>query len=122
MIPGKMNSREMKRMMAQMGIKSTEMSDVKTVVFKGADKDYLISDAQVTMIEAQGQKTFQVLGTFKEVPKGSQDKPAAPASPYNEEDISLVMEQAGVTKEKAIEALKAADGEPAQAILNLTSK
>lgn len=121
MIPGKMNSREMKRMMAQMGIKSTEMSDVKTVIFKGADKDYMISDAQVTMIEAQGQKTFQVMGSFKEVPKGSQDK-QAPVSPYNEDDINLVMEQAGVSKEKAIAALKDADGEPAQAILNLTSQ
>jgi nascent polypeptide-associated complex subunit alpha len=121
MIPGKMNSREMKRMMAQMGIKSTEMSDVKTVIFKGADRDYMVSDAQVMMIEAQGQKTFQVMGTFKEVPKGSQEK-EEPVSPYNEEDITLVMEGAGVSKEKAIEALKAADGEPAQAILNLTSK
>lgn len=121
MIPGKMNSREMKRMMAQMGIKSTEMSDVKTVIFKGADKDYMVSNAQVMMIEAQGQKTFQVMGAFKEIPKGSQDK-QEPALPFDIEDINLVMEQTGVTKEKAIEALKAADGEPAQAIINLTSK
>ena len=58
-----MNSREMRRMMAQMGIKSTEMPDVKTVILKGAAKDYMISEAQVTMIEAQGQKTFQILGS-----------------------------------------------------------
>ncbi len=108
-----MNPREIRRMMAQMGIKSTEMSDVKQVIFKGKDKDYIIDNASVTMIEAQGQKTFQVLGNLREVKKESE--------PYNEDDIKLVMEQAGVTREKAIEALKAANGEPAQAILNLTS-
>ncbi|AAT43119.1 nascent polypeptide-associated complex protein [Picrophilus oshimae] len=108
-----MNPREIRRMMAQMGIKSTEMSDVKQVIFKGKDKDYIIDNASVTMIEAQGQKTFQVLGNLREVKKEVEQ--------YSEDDIKLVMEQAKVTREKAIEALKAANGEPAQAILNLTS-
>ncbi|GGM71055.1 nascent polypeptide-associated complex protein [Thermogymnomonas acidicola] len=116
-----MNSREIKRMMAQMGIKSTEMTDVKEVIFRGKEKDYVISDAQVIMIEAQGQKTFQVSGTIKEVKKDTAaSKATEQAAPFSEDDIKLVMEQAHVTREKAIEALKAADGEPAQAIVNLT--
>ena len=122
MIPGRMNSREVKRMMAQMGIKSTEMSDVKTVIMKGATKDYMITDAQVTMIEAQGQKTFQVMGTFREVPKSAEEAKAAAAPAYSEEDVKLVMEQASVSREKALEALKNADGEPAKAILDLLPK
>lgn len=124
MIPGRMNNREMKRMMSQMGIKSTEMTDVKRVVFEGESKDYVITDAQVTMIEAQGQKTFQVMGTFKEVPKSSRPASAtsAPAPKYSDDDISLVMEGAHVTKEKAIEALDKAKGEPAQAIIDLTGQ
>ncbi|WP_075057414.1 nascent polypeptide-associated complex protein [Thermogymnomonas acidicola] len=110
-------------MMAQMGIKSTEMTDVKEVIFRGGkEKDYVISDAQVIMIEAQGgQKTFQVSGTIKEVKKDTAaSKATEQAAPFSEDDIKLVMEQAHVTREKAIEALKAADGEPAQAIVNLT--
>lgn len=118
MIPGKMNSREMKRMMAQMGIKTTEMSDVRTVILKGSTKDYLISDAQVTMIEAKGQKTFQILGEFKEVPKSAEEKEETVQ--YSEDDVKLVMEGANTTRDKAIEALKRAEGEPAQAILDLT--
>ncbi len=109
-----MNPREIKRMMSQMGIKSTEMPDVKEVILKGKDKDYLIENATVTMIEAQGQKTFQITGTIKEKAKEKQL--------YDEEDVKLVMEQANVSKEKAIEALKNAGGEPAQAIINLGSK
>lgn len=118
MIPGRMNSREVKRMMAQMGIKSTEFPDVKEVIMKGSTKDYVISDAQVTMIEAKGQKTFQIIGEFKEVPKSQAEKEKA--IEYNEDDIKLVMEGANATREKAIEALKNAQGEPAQAILDLT--
>lgn len=117
MIPGRMNSREVKRMMAQMGIKSTEMADVKTVILKGDTKDYMITEAQVTIVEAQGQKTFQILGNFKEVPKSKEEQ--AETLTFSEEDIKLVMEQASVPREKAVEALKKADGEPAKAILDL---
>lgn len=123
MIPGKSN-REMKRMMAQMGIKSTEMEDVKTVIFQGDTKDYMVSDAQVTMIEAQGQKTFQVLGNFREIPKGSASsgEKKAPAPEFSDDDITLVMNGANVTKERAVEALRKANGEPAQAIIDLTGQ
>ena len=114
MIPGR-NSREVKRMMAQMGIKSTDMTDVKTVIMKGTTKDYIISDAQVTMIEAQGTKTFQIMGTMKETQKAPTEAP----SPFSDEDIKLVMEQASVSREKAISALKKSSGEPAKAIMEL---
>ena len=120
MIPGRMNSREMKRMMAQMGIKSTDFPDVRTVIMKGAAKDYMITEAQVTMIEAQGQKTFQIMGNFKEVPKSKEEQ--AEVLNFNEEDIKLVMEQASVSREKAVQALKNSDGEPAKAILDLLPK
>jgi nascent polypeptide-associated complex subunit alpha len=122
MIPGKFNSREVKRMMAQMGIKSNEMTDVKKVVLYGDTKNYVIENAAVTMIEAQGQKSFQIVGNMKEVPKDVKEVKQEEVSPYNTEDIKLVMDQTGVGKDKAIEALKGADGEPAQAILNLLNK
>jgi nascent polypeptide-associated complex subunit alpha len=112
-----MNPRDVRRMMNQMGIKSTEMPDVKEVIMKGKDKDYVIENASVTMIEAQGQKTFQILGTMKEKPKSANKSANVPE--FNEEDIKLIMDQCNVSREKAIEALKKADGEPAQAIIDL---
>ena len=38
-----------------------------------------------------------------------------------EEDIKLVMSQTGASREKVIEALKATDGQPAEAIIKLIS-
>ena len=103
MMPGRMNSREVKRMMAQMGIKSVDMTDVKKVIMEGTAKDYVIESPQVTMIEAQGEKYFQISGTTKEVQKQAG---AVPQVQYNEEDVKLVMDQAKVDRNKALEALK----------------
>ncbi len=118
MMPGKFNSREMRRMMAQMGIKATELTDVKRVIMEGDLKDYIIEMPQVTRIDAQGEMSLQITGKLKEVPKKS-STPKEPSFP--EEDVALVMEQAGVTREKALDALKKSGGEPATAIIDLTS-
>ncbi|EQD30159.1 nascent polypeptide-associated complex protein [mine drainage metagenome] len=118
MMPGKMNSREVKRMMAQMGIKSVDMTDVKKVVMEAAAKDYVIENPQVMMIEARGEKYLQISGSMKEIPKQAG---AAPNVQYNEDDIKLIMDQAKVDRSSAIDALKKADGEVAQAIINLTT-
>ena len=119
MMPGRMNSREVKRMMAQMGIKSVDITDVKKVVMEGAAKDYVIENPQVMMIESQGEKYFQISGAMKEVAKQAASSPQVQ---YNDDDIKLVMEQAKVDRSKAIEALKKADGEVAQAIIDLASR
>ena len=120
MIPGKMNSREVKRMMQQMGIKQVEYPDVKRVVMEAGEKNYIIENPQVVAIEAQGQKSFQITGTLKEV-IGKKKEVAKEGTEFPEDDIKLVMEQASVSREKAIEALKKAEGQPADAIMNLMS-
>ncbi len=122
MIPGKMNSREVRRMMAQMGIKTTDLTDVKKIIMEGTAKDYVITEASVTIVEAKGEKYFQIFGNMKEVPKGSAQPAAVQAPAVNEDDVRLVMEQAGCSREKAVDALNRANGEPAQAIIDLTSK
>jgi nascent polypeptide-associated complex subunit alpha len=45
--------------------------------------------------------------------------PTGPVIP--EEDVQLVMSQTGTTREKAMAALKACDGQPAEAIIKLIS-
>ncbi len=109
-----------------MGIETEELKDVAEVIIRTKDKQYVIKDAEVTIMKVQGQKTFQIVGEDKvmpldHVPKTSEAKtePAKPSIP--EEDVQLVMAQTGATREKAIEALKACDGQPAEAIIKLIS-
>jgi nascent polypeptide-associated complex subunit alpha len=74
-------------------------------------------------MDAQGTRTFQVTGDATEHGKGEAGAIEA-GEPADEgpaqEDIDLVMEQASVDEETAIEALEDAGGEPAQAIMDLS--
>ncbi len=123
MMPGHMNPRQVKQAMRKLGIKTEELQDVTEVVIRTKTKQYVVKDAAVTIMEMQGQKTFQIVGDAEITAlEAAPSKPvaAAPATPsIPDDDIKLVMDQTGATREKAIEALKATDGQPAEAILKI---
>ncbi len=123
MMPGHMNPRQVKQAMRKLGIKTEELQDVTEVVIRTKTKQYIVKDAAVTIMEMQGQKTFQIVGDAEITAlEAAPSKPAAaaPAAPsIPDDDIKLVMDQTGATREKAIEALKATDGQPAEAILKI---
>jgi len=106
----------MKAMMKRMGIDSEEVEDVEEVVIKTKSKDMVIRDAAVTIMTVQGQKTFQIVGEPE-----IREKVAEVSSEILEEDISLVVEQTGVSKEEARKVLKECNGQPAEAILKIIS-
>ncbi len=110
MFRGHIDPRKMKRMMKQMGIKTEELEGVREVVIKLPDKELVIPDAQVTLTEMGGQRTYQVVGEAQE---------RKPESEISKEDVGLVMEQAGVERADAERALEEAGGDLAQAILKL---
>ncbi len=122
MIPGgRMNPRQLKQMMKRMGIESEELENVEEVVIRTAAKEYVFTKAQVTMMTVQGQKTVQIVGEpFIRDRAGA--KTVAPKLEISEEDVTLVAEKAGVSEEEARQALEAADGEPAEAIIRLMSR
>jgi len=122
MMPGMrgVNPRQMKQAMKRMGISTEELSGVEEVLIRTRDKEYVIKGAQVTIMDVQGQKTYQVVGEAEVREKASSS--AAPAeAPVPEEDVELVMSQTGATREKALEALKANGGQPAEAIISIMS-
>jgi nascent polypeptide-associated complex subunit alpha len=112
-LPTNLGDRKTRRMMDRMGINMKEMPDVEEVIIKTASKELHIRAAQVSEINAQGNRIFQVMGDVEEVEKAKKS--------FSDEDILLVQQQANVTKEKAIIALEESDGEVAKAILRLMS-
>jgi nascent polypeptide-associated complex subunit alpha len=112
MIPGGrgMNPKHMKAMMKKHGINIEDFDDVQEVIIKTSSKTLVFKDAQVTCMEVQGQKTYQVVGTPEEVTSDSG---------IPKEDIELVAAQAGVSEEEAKKALEECGGEPAEAIIKL---
>lgn len=109
----KINDRNARRMMERMGIDQKLVADVEEVIIRTSKKDLVIHGANVTEVNFQGNRIFQVAGEVEEVVKE--------AKKFSDEDIVLVQQQANVPREKAIAALEQSDGEVAKAILLLTS-
>ena len=111
----KMNPRNAKRMMQRMGMNMGEMPDVEEVIFRTSDKEIVVENAQVAVIDMGGQKIFQVTGEVSErALKGQTAKVIIP-----EEDAQLVADQTGKSLEDAKRALETSDGDLAKAILLL---
>ncbi len=106
---GGMDPKQMQKMMKQMGINSQEIA-AERVIIEAGDERITIEPAQVVKITMQGQSSFQISGVVKT------------ESATREEDITLVMEKANVSREKAIAALKASNGDIAEAIIQLQSE
>jgi nascent polypeptide-associated complex subunit alpha len=100
-----MDPKQMARMMKQMGINTEEVA-AERVIIETADEKMIVEPAQVTRISMQGQTSFQISGTVRT------------EQSIKEEDISLVMEKAGCTREQAIESLQKSGGDIAEAIMS----
>lgn len=107
-----MNPAKLKQMMKQMGINLRDIEDVEQVIIRTPDKDIVFNDANVSVMNAQGVDTYQIVGTPEEVIR---------ELVIPDDDVRLVVEQTGVSEDAAREALKNANGDLAEAILSLSS-
>ena len=105
--------RDAARMMQKMGMKVNEIEGTKEVVITTNDKRIVIEDPNVSVVTLQGQQVYQVTG-------GKQrEESLVKQVEISEEDVRLVSEQTGVSLENAKNALKAAEGDLAKAIIEL---
>ena len=111
MMPGRMNPKQMNQMMKRFGINVKEIENVEKVIIQTDTKDYVFENAEVTIMDAQGQKTYQISGK----PRIVEREEEIPQS-----DIDLVVEQTGKTADEAKKALEETNGDIAQAILKLS--
>jgi nascent polypeptide-associated complex subunit alpha len=100
--------RQMQQLLKQMGIKSRSLSENR-VIIECEDTKIVIENPQILEMEVKGQKNYSISGEVHE------------EQSVNEEDIDLIIEQTGATKEEAISALKKA-GDVASAIILLKEK
>ncbi|MBU1196906.1 nascent polypeptide-associated complex protein [Candidatus Micrarchaeota archaeon] len=108
-----MNPKQMAQMMRQFGIKSQEIPADKVIIHKTDGSTIEIREPQVVALDMQGQKSFQISGTLVE----GASEPSETEESTEDNDVTLIMEQAHVSKEEAEQLLKEADGDIAAAIL-----
>lgn len=111
MFPG-INPRQMQQAMKKMGIQQVEIPATE-VIIRTAEKDIVITEPSVSKVNMMGQETFQISGRINEREKTAE---------ISEDDIKTVAEQAKVSLDEAESALKKANGDIAQAILELSNQ
>ncbi|WP_042705592.1 nascent polypeptide-associated complex protein [Methanomicrobium mobile] len=110
MIPG-VNPKQMKAMMKKLGMKMEQFEDVERVIVYTKKGNYIFENAEVVATTMQGATTYQLSGEMR-------FEEAETVIP--EEDVAMVAEQASVSKEAALAALKETNGDIAEAILKLS--
>ncbi len=123
---GGLNSRKMKQMMEQMGIDIEEI-DAQEVVITTADEKLVFTDAEVQKMDAQGQATYQVVGSPEHQAAEALEADASDeaggedddVAGIPEDDVELVAQRTGAGEDAAREALEATDGDLAAAVERL---
>ena len=146
---GKMSARQMNQMMRRLGIQVKEIPDVQEVVIKTSTKVYTFREAEVTLMDAGGSKTYQLCGkatvrditadekaalgaavgpTETDADAAEEDEPTESAEEQlssvaldiSDDDIALVASQTGKSPKQARAALEATKGDIAEAIVKLS--
>ena len=107
-------TREMRRMLDKMGLDMTTLDNVEEVIIKTDKKELYLVKPQVIEMKGKDSTIFQVVAS--DIEEKQREVPT-----FKEEDIILVMQQASVSREKAVQAMTESKGDMAQAILTLTT-
>ena len=114
MIPG-MNKKQMKQMerqMKKMGMKMEDLNGVQEVIIRFEDKELIIDNPNVSLMNVMGQETYQVEGNAREVELEYEVE-------IPDEDVEMVANSAGVSEDEARQALEECKGDLAEAIMKL---
>lgn len=115
----RISSRDARRMMQRMGLNMTALPDVQEVVVRTSTKEIIIENPEVSVLDLQGQRIFQVAGG--EITEKAAEREARKVT-IPDEDVQLVAQQANVGLDKARAALEETNGDLAQAILLLSQR
>lgn len=106
---GGINPSQIQGMMKKMGIKQEEVDSLRVIIEKVDGNKIIIDNPSVSKINMQGNDSWQITGEAREESGGISD-----------EDIKSVMEKTGCSKSEAEKALKASNGDLAEAIIGLS--
>lgn len=120
---GSMSPKKMKGMLKNMGINIDELEGVTEVVIRMADREVVISNASVAIMDAHGQRSYQISGDASErlLSSGPSEEIEVPLE-IPDSDVELVSAQTGASPSDARSALIEAKGDLAAAIMKLAAK
>lgn len=106
--------RAMSRMMAGANASAEPVPDVLEVAIRTERSETIVVKPTVLKMDNDGRTTFTVVG--QDVEEREIEAPA-----FRDEDVDLVCQQTGASRDRAVEALTDTGGDMAQAIMRLGS-
>ena len=104
--------KQMERQMKKMGMKMDNLDGVLEVIIRFEDKELIIDNPSVSLMNVMGQETYQVEGKSREVEIEYEIE-------IPDEDVEMVANTAGVSQDEARQALEECKGDLAEAIMKL---
>ncbi len=119
-----MSPKKMKGMLKGMGIDIDEIDGVKEVIIRTADKEIVIENATVAVMDSHGVRSYQISGDTREraISSAAVEAEKEPELVIPDSDVELVMAQTGASADAARAALIEFRGDIAAAILKLSAK
>ena len=115
---GGMSPKKMKGMLKNMGINIDELENVLEVVIRLPDKEIIIENPSVAIMDSHGVRSYQISGDSREQSVSSMGN-EEPNLEIPDSDVELVMVQTGAKLDDAKAALQEAKGDLAAAIMKL---
>lgn len=116
---GGLDPRKMEKMMEQMGIDSSDI-DAEEVIIRTGDEELVFDTPEVQRISAQGQETYQIIGSPESRAQSEgEEESTSDSAAIPDSDVEIVAGRTGVSEADAREALQAEDGDLAAAVSRL---
>jgi nascent polypeptide-associated complex subunit alpha len=121
---GGMSPKKMKGMLKNMGINIDELENVSEVVIRMPDREIVITNPSVAIMDSHGTRSYQISGDATERNVASAGQETAEEAPIEipDSDVQLVAAQTGANLPQAKAALQEVKGDLAAAIMKLASK
>lgn len=104
----RINPRQLEKMAKKMGMQMQEI-EAEEVIIRTPDKDLVIRNPNVSKVNMMGQETLQITGDIEERPR----------KPFTDEDVQMVLDQTGASREDVERVLAETNGDLAETILRL---
>ena len=119
-----MSPKKMKGMLKNMGIDIDELENVSEVIIRMPDKEIVITNPSVAIMDSHGTRSYQISGdaTERAASGAAQETAEEPPIEIPDSDVMLVAAQTGTNLPEAKAALQEAKGDLAAAIIKLASK
>ncbi len=108
------SNRQARRFLQKLGFQMEELSGVEEVMLKLSDgRELMMRNPTTYRLKSKDLTILNIVGNLEEVAAEEHEVS------LSEEDVQLVMQQTGVSREDAIQALVESEGDLAEAIIKL---